>query len=147
MDKQTNWPTYNQPTEQPTNPLANWQASWWTAWLNDQQTDWPVNLQTSLPTVLRYWLTKHVHVLIINTGFVYGWLCNLPEYKVMWALFILSSSDVRPGRCPKNGNQGSQNCDSDADCPNNEKCCNSNCTKPLSLGKYMILLCVFIHTG
>ncbi|CAB4037662.1 low-density lipo receptor-related 4 isoform X1, partial [Paramuricea clavata] len=43
------------------------------------------------------------------------------------------SQDVRPGRCPNNGNQGSQNCNSDADCPNSEKCCNSKCTKPLSL--------------
>ena len=46
-------------------------------------------------------------------------------------------SEVRPGRCPSSGTQGSQqSCDGDSECPGNEKCCESKCTTPTSIGRY-----------
>lgn len=46
--------------------------------------------------------------------------------------------DIRPGRCPvlSNPSLGShQPCTNDEECPGIEKCCASNCTKPLTFGE------------
>jgi hypothetical protein len=44
---------------------------------------------------------------------------------------------VRPGRCPTSGSRGSQQfCNSDPECPNDEKCCNSKCATVVTIGKH-----------
>ena len=57
------------------------------------------------------------------------------HFEKLLILISLCFSEVRPGRCPSGTPGSQQSCDGDSECPGGEKCCESKCTTPTSIGE------------